>query len=679
MAVVTNTTGSGKSDSSPEALGDSRWWDKPVDEKATQQVHAQLVPYVGTLMSAWAGAEWDDRVHDAMYENRSLRSMKNASKRLTQSGFDPSRLMVTTSIVDTFTSRFTRRRPMPMFVVDDAEWELKQKAVEFGGFIRGQMAQTGVERLRPQIVKDASVRGTGVLYIDEGEDKPIVERVHRWELFVDPHEAAAGPEAVRQKHRVRRVAREVLIAEYPECEAQIRAANPSTRRQHETQAANDSGPSASWTTNVDVIDLYESWHLPSGCDAEDGRKAVCIENATLAFECWERPRFPFPMLRRHRRQDGYWGQGDVERLAPDQAAINKMAAAIERNIDVNSDLVIITNEMQDATPTEKLTGRGPRRIRVRGSVDGIKYHVPTPVSPGHMALLEKRISWMHDFSGVSEWSAQGRSPLGNGASGVAIDTMEDLQSDRHADFELEYSHFSCDIAQALLDAGRAIVARQKEAAKVGGKGYKKRRYVTTWMDRGTPRQLDWDSVAMEEEQYTLEIEPTSYLPHTRAGKLAAVSELSKAGIMDPDDAADQFEEPDIAHYNRINRAPRHNAHRVMGILGRPAEEAPMPEPLWDLKYHLKLARDYYNRSQCDKAPEEVQARYRDYIDAVQDELDKSASGMTPEAAAGPGGPMPPPPGAPPMDPMAAMPGAPPPMPMPEGMPMPPMPAPGMPQ
>lgn len=623
------------------AHGSSRWWDQKVSKgKKPTSCHGDLVPYVKSLMTAWQQHDWFDRVHDRIYENRQLANLKRANAALQSAGFDTSRMMVTRNIVDTFGSRFSRRRPMPMFVVDGAEWSLKRRAQAFRKLLWGKMAETETDRKSVEALKDACIRGTGVLYIDEGDDDVIVERAHRWELFVDPHEASAGEEAVRQMHRVRRVAKEVLLAMFPDAKQAINAAPASTSRQHESSSAEWASPTSGWSTSG-VIDVYESWHLPSGGDAEDGRKAICIEGATLCFEEWDRPRFPFAILRRHRRQDAFWGQGDVELLAEDQADINRIARDIQRNIEVNGHMVILTNEQQDATPVEKFTGRGPFRLKVKGDVNGVKFVMPPAVNQSALQYLEFRIGKMHAFTGVSEWAAQGRSPLGNGVSGAALDTMEDIQSDRHAEFEQAYSHWRCDIAQRILDACRSVVKRRKEDAEAAKKRGEKVKveYGATWMQGGTLERLDWDSAAMEEDQYRLQIEPISYIPSTRAGKIAYAKELMQAGLLQRHHMLALFDEPDVAQHNKIELAPYNRALAVMEDLGDETKEAPMPEPHWDLELHLVFAKAYLQIAQNEKAPEEVLARYRDYVDAVMDAQEQAQ----PPAA----------PGAPPMDPAAA--------------------------
>lgn len=648
VTVRTTDDGGGRRGNQDQSAR-SDWWRDPPRKRGAEPppIHASLVGYVSRLQRAWSRHDIFDRLHDRLYENRTLRSYQRATSALEQAGYGLTRIMVTTSIVDTFVSRFAVRRTLPEFVVDDAEWSLKTQAQEYRKFLHGKMRETQVERLEDESIKDSSVRGTGVLYIDEGEDDVIVERVHRWELYIDPHEAKAGERGVRQMHRIRRVAREVLIAEYPDFKEAIARAPASRPRQGESGSEEWSTPAAFYDTN-DVIDLYESWHLPSSKKAKDGRKAVCIENATLRYEDYELDRFPFAILRRHLRQDGFWGQGDVERLAPLQHDINNVARDIQQNLEIAGKLIVFTNEQTDSIPTEKLTGARPFRVRVRGPLGSVQYAVPQAVNMSHEQILNSRIQMAYQLTGVADWSAEAKSPLGANASGVAIDTMEDLQSNRHAPFEQRLSHWRCDVAQRILDAARAIAERKKEEGE---------RYETTWMDRGVMRRLEFNKVAMKEEQYSLQIEQISFIPKTRAGRLATVAELVKNRMIPQWAAAASFEEPDVAHINRIVLAKYHNAERIMEVLGDPKKVAPVPLPYYDLELHLAFAVAYYNYAESQGAPDEVLRRYQDYADLVSNKLGKDEAGvgaaMIPGAPGGPpmagGGPMPPgmPPGMPP--------------------------------
>lgn len=689
VTQVTLNTSTGESgDGSSTQPGNARWWDKPLPKHADDAddvvaVHGELVPYVQALRTTWSTHDWFDRCHDRIYENRALLALKGAIRALSSVGFNPSRMAVSTNIVDTFHNRFDRRRPMPRLAVDDADYDTKQQAAEFQAFIRAKLHERNFTRIRSSALKDACVRGSGIACVDEGDDDIDIAKVHRWELSVDPHEAAAGIESVRQIHRVRPVAREVLCARYPECRTAIMEAPPATSRASEAGPDEWSSPVGTWTRGGDLVDLYESWHLPSmpWSDeddeddrdyVDDGRFAVCIEGATLCFGRWEEPRFPFAIMRRHLRQEGYWGQGDIERIAEDQHDINRIARDIQRNVEMDGHLKVFTPAALDNVPTEKLTGRGPMRIRYPGAQPPA-YVPPNPVSPAHLSYLEFRINKVYENAGVPQWSAQGRSPLGAGASGVAIDTMEDIYSDRHAAFEAEDARWVCEVAQLVIDACRRM-ARRFKAEKAG----KRKRLMATLLEGGSLRRMEWNTVALQEEQYRIDIEPISWVPDSIPGKLARLKELQGLQLWSAVQLLELYEVPDLASSTREVLAPLKLARKTMRDLANLKKPVPVPEPFWDLEIHKQLAVAGYQLALVDNAPEEVAARFRDYADLCQDQIDKAKAAAAPPMGAAPADPMAAMAGMPPEmaamapPPMGAMGAAPGPMGPPPEMPLPPM-------
>lgn len=667
---------------------DGRFWRTPLsaDGEPLPALHTQVFPWVESLWSAWRRLRQRDREHDLIYENRQLRvggRYHPGVRALEMAGFDSSELFVTTGIVDTFDARFSKRKAMPMFVVDDAEWDLKRQAQEFRRWLHGKLRQVEFEKVYGECVTDALVRGDGVAYVDEGDEDVFVERVHRSELLVDPYEARQGADAVRTMYRFRAVSRDALVARFPEHAAAIMAAPEAPER--EDAFASDWLASEARLGTRDVVELVEGWHLPDReCDDDEdggGRHFICLDGATLCYKPWKDVRFPFARLTCYRPRRGYWGRGIVEKLRPIQGQINRMVADIAANVAVTGKGIWTVPEQADV-PVERLTGYRPFKLTYKG-IRPPEFMHPVPISPVTLSLLQQKIAWAHELTGAAQWSAQGKSPLGNGASGVAIDNMEDLLSDRHSKLEENCALFRLDVAQCLLDAAGRVVARseaeegedeeredeereddepeemeaheegededEERAESAKAKPARKRRpYYATWLDKGRLERLDWHQVAVTREQYRLQLEPVAFMPHTRSGKLAAAAELIKTGVIRQDQAAALFDEPDLAHLNRIELAPKRNAERLMEVVGNPDKPMPSPEEWHDLTLLLDLTKKYYNRAQSEDAPDEVQIRYREFGDmviAVQDLLKRreaeKAAALAPPA---PGGAMPPGPG-----------------------------------
>lgn len=657
--VVDHTGRGGKRSASASG---SRWWDCADGSLCHDTVWGR----VQTLREAWKKMAVQDRIHDRIYENRTLRpggAYRGAVEAVERSGFRTARLFVTTSIVDTFTSRISKKRSMPMFVVDEAEWSLKRKAQRFRRFLHAKLRETEFDRLCSEIVNDASVRGTGVAYIDEHDHDVILERVHRCELLLEPREARLGTKGVRQIHWLRQISREVLAAKFPEHAGAIANAPASAAVGRDNSTGDDWLLSGMTAEHEDVVDVVYSWHLNSGGDACDGKRAVCLETATLLCEEWEGEAFPFAFLHRYKPKRGFWGRGDVELLADLQARVNAIVRDIQQNLDVHGKIMVSVNEQYDI-PSEKLTGRYPFKLVWRGP-QAPQWIIPNPLSPGQLQALETMIGKMHDLIGVSQWATSSKNPIGAGASGIALDTFYDVESERHAVFEDDYGHFRLDAARRFLDCGRAVVMREEAERKdrKNGERSEERAERGSWMDVGGLTNKDWKDFALERGQYRMQLEPTNFIPSTRGGKFAAVKELAGAGIVPQWLTSSLFDEPDLAHANRISLAAFHNIERIMEDLGDEAIEVTEPEPEHDLELAVVMGRAYYNRAQSEGAPEGVQQRYRDWTQAALrlQGIGQSApppggpvaAGLPPEltAAAGGGGGLSP----------APMPGPPPPV------------------
>ena len=84
------------------------------------------------------------------------------------------------------------------------------------------------------------------------------------------------------------------------------------------------------TTLVDQIEVLEAWHLPSGEGATDGRHVICISNATLVDEQWDKGSFPFVFVRWTDPMLGFWGEGVACDIQGMQVEINKLLMKIQR-------------------------------------------------------------------------------------------------------------------------------------------------------------------------------------------------------------------------------------------------------------------------------------------------------------------------------------------------------------
>jgi len=208
-------------------------------------------------------------------------------------------LNVVRSGVDTLTSKITKNRPKPSFLTEGGEWRTQQKAKKLEKFAQGAFYQCGLYDLGQHIFKDAAVFGKGIWhpYWEETPKGPVLrsERVFPEELKIDENEAIY--ENPRQIHRLKYMAKEVLAANYPDHATAIRNAPKPKHLYLVDQTLNE------------MVEVRESWHLPSTADATDGLHSITIDGADLFVEPYCDDYFPFIWFSYQKKLLGLWFGG----------------------------------------------------------------------------------------------------------------------------------------------------------------------------------------------------------------------------------------------------------------------------------------------------------------------------------------------------------------------------------
>lgn len=556
-------------------------------------------------------------------------------------------------MVDTVVSRQSKRRPMVAISADDAEYSQKLSAKRASRVLRRKLGQPAVERLRPMMIRDAVVRGDGLIKVFRNGGDVGIERTPRSELVFDDGEAASGlPRTIAQ---IKRVDREQLMAMFPSGKDRKRIANVQP-------AARDIWSPYDYDMPLDGnhIEVVEGWHLPSIPGAGDGRKMIAIRDGGEPLDdCdWLRPRYPFARVQWTPAMRGWLGIGLVQQLAGSQNKVNEIWADHQEALYWASSLKIF---LPRAANIDKhhLRGRHPNVVEYDGAPP--KYEAPDPASRQAMETLRWLIGQMYEISGISQASAASHSPMGPNASGKAIETVYDIESDRFAQFELQIAMATVDIGMCMLDEAKEMAIDDAEDEAQASKSGKERAVAAAlapWID-----EMTWDRFDFDGGGYHLAPEPVGFLPDSRGGKLEALNDLAKIpGLIDPLQMASLVDEPDIARANRHLLGPGRAMERVAEDLGDtdvPISEC-VPTPLMLAVPGLakKWIQGEHDNAYSERADDKVLSRYRWFLQMLEG-LEKQLAAPAPDAtaAAPPGGPGAPPPGPPGMPPLGMPPGA----------------------
>lgn len=559
-------------------------------------------------------------------------------------------------MVDTVVSRQSKRRPMVAISADDAEYSQKLAAKRASRVLRRKLGQPAVERLRPMMIRDAIVRGDGLIKVFRNGGDVGLERTPRSELVFDDGEAATGgPRTIAQ---LKRMDREQLMAMFPSSKDRKRIANVSPASRDIWSPYDYDMP-----LDGDHIEVVEGWHLPSIPGAGDGRKMIAIRDSGEPLDdCdWTRPRYPFARVQWTPAMRGWLGIGLVQQLAGSQNKVNEIWADHQEALYWASSLKIF---LPRAANIDKhhLRARHPNVVEYDGAPP--KYEAPDPASRQAMDTLRWLIQQMYEISGISQASASSHSPMGPNASGKAIETVYDIESDRFAQFELQVAMATVDIGLCMLDEAKEMALDEAEddaRARESGADREDAEELAPWID-----EMDWKRFDFDGGGYHLAPEPIGFLPDSRGGKLEALNDLAKIpGLIDPLQMASLLDEPDIARANRHLLGPMRAIERVaedLGDTGTPILEC-VPTPLMLAVPGLakKVIQGEHDNAYSERADDGVLSRYRWFLQMLEGlEKQLAAPAPTPDMNAGapPGAPPPGPPGMPPpgLPPGAGLPG-----------------------
>ena len=511
------------------------------------------------------------------------------------------------NIPDAVVSKIAKNRPKPTFITSGGTYKLRKKAQKLDQYIQGQFYETKIYEIAPDVLLDACIYGTGILKIYRYKNRIKCERVFPNELKIDEQEGIHGNP--RSIHQEKYIAKEVLIAQFPEYENRINSCKSYT----------DTFGYNSYSAPNDCIKVVESWHLPSGDDTKDGRHTITIETATLVDEEYTRDYFPFVFLKWAKKGIGFWGQGLVEQLIGHQIELNKTCLRLSKTIDNNANpkwFVEKTsnvnknhlNNSWERTPIIDYTGQPP------------VLHTPPPVHPEIRSYIEMIYQKAYEQAGMSQSFAHSTKPAGLN-SGKALREHNDIESERFVMLGKQWEQLFLDASKHYIDLAKEIAEEEvDEEDENGNKKSNKRGYKVMTKPPGKDfiEMIDWADVDMKDDMYMMQIMPTSMLSTTPSGRLSDVQELMQAGLIDMRQGYALLDLPDLKSASAINLSSYEIIERNLEHMVDTGEYI-VPEKYDDLALIVELGMKYYNKFRLDGVESdrlELIARYIDEAEAM---------------------------------------------------------------
>jgi hypothetical protein len=556
------------------------WW------KEKSEPYKFIFPYVKQLNQKQSQVQDDNVKHMRLYGNHEYSGLSLYNYMRAENAYSVQNrvtLNIIQSMVDTAVSKITKNKPKPYFLTDDGDFSLKRKAEKLTKFAEGQFYATKLYEIMPRVFSDACIFGTGCVKIYREGTKILAERVFIDEIKVDANESIYGKP--RQMHQVKWIHKDVLKGCYPKYKGSIDA------------AVDENNPSSDPTSrNGDMIMVIESWHLPSSETSKDGRHTICINNEVLNDDqTWDKPYFPFVFSRWSERPLGFWGQGISEQLTGIQIEINKLL----RTIQVSMHLVSVPKLMVEASSKIMST-------HLNNKIGGIIKYAGTKPEWGSLgsipqelfSQLDRLYSRSFEIIGLSQLSAQSTKPAGLN-SGKAMRTYNEIETERFMAVAKRYE-------QTFLDATEIMINYAKDIAEETN-NYEVKVPGSTFL-----KTIKWEDVSMEEDQYMMQIFPTSALSSTPSARLAEVQELMQAGLVSKEDGMKLLDFPDLkSYYNMTNSGVEDIERQIELMVDKMDYEA--PEPFQNLAYGIKKMQQAYLMYKSQAAPEELLELFRQWM------------------------------------------------------------------
>lgn len=592
-----------------------RWWTAKDDDlcKAVNSV-------VETIDNAQSGKHAQNWMYAKLYGNQDnfgLGAVVTGGLRTGswQSAVDGGLTVnVIQSVVDAAGSRISKDQPKVSFVTNGADdYFLKIRATKLTKYMTGCFKEAKIYENCENVFRDACVFGTGYLKVFVEDDKIKTEWCSVGEVKVDNIDGAK--QKPRSMHQVKLVARDSLMAMYPEHADKISMVQTSMPTL------------AGQQTVVDVIKIVESWHLPTTRKSKDGKHCITIENCTLFAEEYTKDYFPIIVFRWMNNSLGFWGRGISEEIKSLQLRINKLLWLIQKSQDlVSTPIILVPNEgeiAEDVLATNAIA----RLVPYSGGA------APTIFTPqAQNAEIYNHLDWLiqqsYQVVGLSQTSASGMKPSGVN-SAVAIREVQDIESGRFVMVAKRWEQFFVDAARIITDLSRDLYKDNPELA-------------VSITEKKLLKEIKWKDVDLEDNPFDIQTFPTSQLPDTPAGRIQTISEYIQNNWISKEKGMELLNlDPDLeSEVNQQTSSLRVTEQWLSEMVEDGVRHD--PSPLMNLALAQQVSLGIYNQLVFDKCPEDRLELVREFILKINEMLN------------------PPPPPAPPGPPMGAPPG-------PEGM------------
>lgn len=204
--------------------------------------------------------------------------------------------------------------------------------------------------------------------------------------------------------------------------------------------------------------------------------------------------------------------------------INAKIAATSQLTPANIVFIDENSGLKDSDVNNKDCQIYPIGIQPGNTADPVTVVTPVPYDASWNTMLDFYINKAYDMIGISQLSAQSRKPSGLD-SGIALQTMEDIESDR---FEVQVSHFIntyINVTRKLIE----VVPADQEILPAD-------KYQST---------MTWATLKEQNNLYKVQYSAATALSKDPAERAKQIIQMSQIGLITPSKAAELMDMPDL--------------------------------------------------------------------------------------------------------------------------------------
>lgn len=413
------------------------------------------------------------------------------------------------SAIDTMASKLSQLKVRPFFNPVDASFKADKACRHAQIFFDKLFSELHVPQLMAESTRDAIIFDVGEQWVDDKKGRIV--HVHPWAVLLDPAEYDCGALSricLMFKHvPVSMIVRDIELYGNGET-AEAKGVNADFKAMFERNRSE-------LHDYIVYYDLYNKKRY----DIYDSK---FFFEKTLDFDCC-----PVNFVFYNRPVKGFFSTSAIDDTYGIQYQIDEMGDRVDAATRTAPfAFVTIPRSSNSELKSSQFTNL-PFTIIEYDSISGGKPEIntPSPISGEYQSMIDSLETKLFNQLGVSQLSAQSKKPAGV-TSGVALQTLEDVESDR-------FNVLVGDVVEAYVNLAKILIQVLPGDSEILPKTLLRRDSVT------------WAEVKKNYKLYQIQFSSTSSLSKDPATKMEQINQLVNMGFLSKEIAAKFLDMPDL--------------------------------------------------------------------------------------------------------------------------------------